>query len=134
MYFGWMGGGELLRYLANGLLAIHGEKPVRLFLLLPKQYLKATPQDFLRLIKWSVNASLREKRILLATSKALYDNSILDYFENISGHVETVYHANTAAGFFDCLKNIDADVILPVGGTLGPDYPIPWVGYAPDFQ
>jgi glycosyltransferase involved in cell wall biosynthesis len=128
-FFGWGGGAEFLRYVASGLLTQQQEHDLSLYLLLPMHRL-----DIVRVIKRSVLETVNRKRPSLVLSKPDFYAPFLDYFEPFAGRVEIVYYINTECDLRRSLKRIGADIALPVHGSLGPDFPIPWIGYAMDFQ
>lgn len=133
--FGWGGGVDFLRYLANGLLAKQQKYDLKIYLLLPVNNRIEDLNDILRVVKRSINGTLQRKRPWFALPAPAYQASVPDFFLHLQrGKIEIIYYANTSAGLLRCLKSIKADVALPVNGTLGRDYPIPWVGYASDFQ
>jgi len=77
---------------------------------------------------------VERKQPTLVLSKPDFYAPFLDYFKALEGRVEIVYYINTQRDFLHCLKRIGADIALPVNGSLGPEFPIPWIAYATDFQ
>ena len=128
-YFGWGGGADLLRWVAYGLLAKQQEHNLSLYLLLPMHRL-----DIIRVAKRSALATLKNKVPSLVMLKPDYYTPIVDVFKTFEGRIEIVYYEKSQSSLLRCLKRIGIDVALPVNGTLGPDFPIPWIGYLPDFQ
>ena len=133
-YFNWGGGVELLRHFANGLLSIQKDNNLSLFLLLPVDNHIESVKDHVRLIKQSIIRTLHKKRPCIVRPRPAYHESMIDFFSQVQGKIAIVPYANTQDGLKRALNNIKADVVLPVNGTLGSAFPIPWVGYLPDFQ
>lgn len=133
-YFGWGGGVDFLRHVANGLLAKQVEYKLSLFLLLPVQNKIESPSDFVSVVKRSLKKSIADRRPYFVRSVPAYHPNMLDSFSHIHGNIEIIQYANTQEGLLRTLKKIGADVALPINGSLGKDYPIPWVGYIYDFQ
>ncbi len=90
--------------------------------------------DVVRIVTRSVVGSVQRRRPWLAMPRHAYLESFLDFFEHVQGDIRITYHDNTPDGLLRGLKKIKADVVLPVNGTLGRDFPVPWVGYLYDFQ
>lgn len=133
--FGWSGGVDFLRHVANGLLTKQQAYGLRNFLLLPIENKIESPVDVLRVAKRSAKGTIQRKRPWFARPRPVFHESMLDFFQHTrGGHVEIVYHESSNSGLLRCLRRIKADVVLPVNGSLGGGYPVPWVGYAPDFQ
>jgi len=133
--FGWGGGVEFLRHVANGLFAKNDSHHLKIYLLLPVANKIESPIDVLRVLKRSLKGTIEKKRPWIALPKPDFHDSMLDYFSHtLGGEVEIVYHESSNAGLLRCLKRIKADVVLPVNGSLGNSFPIPWVGYVYDFQ
>ena len=128
-YFGWGGGAEFLRNVAIGLLTKQKERDLSLYLLLPMHRL-----DIIRVVKRSVISTVKTRRPTVVLSKPDFYHSFLDCFENLEGVVEIVYYDNSDRDLLRCLKKRGIDIVLPVFGSLGSDYPIPWIGYLADFQ
>jgi len=133
-YFGWAGGVDFLRHVANCLLDTQGENDLSLFLLLPVDNKIENARDLARAVKESLARSLREKRPCLAKPRHAYHESMIDFFSQVQGAIEIVYYTNSEEGLLRALQRVGADAALPVIGTLGTHYPVPWVGYWPDFQ
>lgn len=99
-HFGWGGGVDFIRHVADGLIAGGRRHGFSVRVLLPME-----------------NASLAAA------------------FADAGGTgLEAVLHDSTRNGLLHCLRRIGATVVLPVMGTLGRDFPVPWIGYIYDFQ
>lgn len=104
-YFGWNGGIDFLRHIANRLLAKQQTVNLKIFLLLPLKNLIETPIDLLRVAKRSIVNLWHRKRPWFARPCAEYHESFLEIFEHIfSEKIEIVYHQNTVAGLLRCLR------------------------------
>lgn len=133
--FGWCGGADFLRHIANGLLSRQEEYQLKICLLLPVANKYSTPLDGLRFLRRSLKGSIERKKPWLALPHPVFHESLPDYFKNIHGEgVDIFYHDSSKTGLLRCLDQISADVVLPVNGSLGENYPVPWVAYIPDFQ
>lgn len=134
-HFDWGGGAEFLRHVANGLLAIMAERHLKIHLLLPVVNKIETPADAFRVLERSLRGTIAQRRPWIARPKAEFHDSILDYFgHTLEDGIKTIYYGSSNAGLVRCLSHINADVVLPVNGSLGSDFPIPWIGYVSDFQ
>jgi glycosyltransferase involved in cell wall biosynthesis len=133
--FGWGGGVEFLRHVANGLFAKRDTHRLKIYLLLPIANKIESPTEFLRVLKRSLVGTIKNKRPWLALPRADFHDSMLDCFSHThGGEVEIIYYENSNTGLLRCMKRINANVALPVNGSLGDSFPIPWVGYIYDFQ
>lgn len=134
-YFGWGGGIDFLRHVANGLLAKKNSHHLKIYLLLPVANKIESPIDVLRVMKRSFKGTIKNKRPWLALPKPDFHDAMLDFFNHTQGgRVEIIYHESSNAGLLRCLKQINADVAMPVNGSMGMDFLTPWVGYVGDFQ
>lgn len=133
-YFNWGGGVEFLRYFTNGLLSKQKENNFSLFLLLPVDNRIESIKDFVRLIKKSLTKTFRDKHPYIVKPFPAYHESMIDFFSQIQGKITLISYTNNPDGLKRALKIIKANVGLPVNGTLGSDFFIPWIGYLPDFQ
>lgn len=133
--FDWGGGVDFLRYLATGLLAKQNQCRLKLYLMLPIVNKVESSVDVLRVLVRSVKGSVARRRPWLALPLPDFHSGTFDSFDHISaGQFEIVYYDSSISGMLRCLKRLNADVVLPVNGTLGRDFPIPWIGYVYDFQ
>lgn len=133
--FGWGGGVEFLRHIANGLFAKKNSHYLKIYLLLPIDNKIETAIDVLRVLKRSLKGTIEKKRPWIALPMPNYHDSMHDYFSQThGGKVEIVYHEVSNLGLLRCMKRIRADVALPVNGSLGSRFPLPWIGYIYDFQ
>jgi len=134
-YFSWGGGIELLRLIANGLLTKQETHKLKIFLLLPVHNKVETPLDALRVVKRSIEGTISHRSPWFPLTAPAYHEGFLDFFQHTrDGGAEICYYDNSPAGLLRCLRRIGADVALPVNGSLGADFPVPWIGYASDFQ
>lgn len=134
-FFGWGGGIEFLRHVANGLLAKMKSHRLKIYLLLPVDNKIDSPLSALRMLKRSLKGTVNNRRFCLALPVPAFHESMLDFFIHTSdGVVETVFHENSDAGLRRCLRRIKADIVLPVNGSMGTESSARWIGYLPDFQ
>jgi len=132
-YFGWGGGIDLLRNIANALSVKAKSEPINLFLLLPVENRIESRSDIVKIGKGIIRDLVKFK-FRNFKERPLYDASMLDFFGHIDGNIEIVFHNDTKAGLCQCLRKIDADVVLPVHDCLDSSFPLPWLGYLYDFQ
>ncbi len=131
--FLWGGGTELLRIITNSLISVKAEHKTKLFLLLPSNNKIDTFTDILGVICMIVVTAIRERKLSFPKLNPVADHFFLDYFKNVDGNIEIVEY-NKITGLVSALRRIKADVVMPVGNPLRASFPIPWVGYIPDFQ
>lgn len=132
-YFGWGGGSDLLRSITNALALKTKSEPLTIYLLLPVENRIKNREDVVELGKRIV-LDLAKFKCRSFKERPLYDSSMLDFFEQIDGHIEIVLHNDTKGGLRRCLREIGADVVLPVLDCLDNSFPLPWLGYIYDFQ
>ena len=131
--FGWSGGVELLRNLANALLSLSDERQLKLHLLLPVRNRIDNLADLRFVVGTTAERLLKQGKFSLPRQEPVFEASVPDYFKNVDGAVEIVEY-NLATGLIPVLKRIEADVVIPAAAPLGRNFPIPWVGYVYDFQ
>lgn len=132
-YFGWGGGTELLRIIGNALALTAKSNSLSVYLLLPVENKIESCGDLLKLWKL-ILTDLARFKVGNHRERQLYDSNMLDFFTNIDGQLQIIKYNDTPSGLTDCIKKIKADVALPVLGTLGKPFVIPWIGYLYDFQ
>lgn len=131
--FFWGGGTELIRIIANALLADHDGHRIRLFLLLPVLNQVDTLADLRGNLLRTFRHLRHERKFVYPLRKPRFDTGVLDYISHIDGPLELIEY-NVVTGLIAALSRINADVILPAANNLGPSFHIPWVGYIYDFQ
>ena len=133
--FCWGGGVDFLRHITNGLLSVKELHNLKLYLLLPITNHVESPLDQLKLYLRSIKGTVKKKHLWRAQPKNAFPNSMLNSFSHmISDDLEIAYYENSNRGLMRCLNRINADVVLPVSGSLGINFSIPWLGYIYDFQ
>lgn len=132
--FGWGGGVDFLRNIANALLEMKKQHDLSVYLLLPEVDFIASPLDLLRMVRNTVRDSLKSKKLSLALPRLAFGNLFADFPINVQGEVTILSFQDTPRGLLRCLKRIGASVVFPVKRSLGDTYPIPWIGWIPDFQ
>ena len=133
--FEWAGGIELLRHFVNALLLVRDVYPLEIHLLLPEDNYISSLRDVrtvgvqvLRRVLWDRSLSLPRRR-------ARWDSSLDDYFLQVeTGAIVAHRHENSLGGLLRCARKVGVNVLFPVKETVGPGFPIPWIGYIPDFQ
>ena len=105
-FFVWGGGFDFLRHIINGLLAAAQKHPIE---------------------------------ITVAVKRALQGSQEYKQFQDYIEHTGLVnnaqcYYESHTNDLAQVLAEHNVDIVLPVNSDLGRDFPIPWVGYIPDFQ
>ena len=105
-FFVWGGGFDFLRHIINGLLAGAQKHPMEITVA----------------VKQSLQGSQEYKQFQ-------------DYIEHtgLVNNAQCYYESHTK-DLARVLAEHKVDIVLPVNSDLGRDFPIPWVGYIPDFQ
>lgn len=134
-HFGWGGGVDFLRHLAAGLVAGRRRHGYSVHVLLPIENRIESCVDLLRIGKRSLVGSIARGRPWMARPQPAFDASLAAAFADAGDTgLEVVHHDATRNGLLRCLTRIGATVALPTMATLGPGFPVPWLGYIYDFQ
>lgn len=136
VFMGWEGGTGLLNNFNN---ALRLNKDIDLIFLVPKNLGGIQTIDS-KIEKNKILAKYRIKKILKNTNHKKFiasENRKLEGVKKQFMHRKDekfVMYDNTPSGLvYACLDN-KLDVIFPVCGSLGKDFPLPWVGYIWDLQ
>lgn len=125
---------ELLRIIANALLCKAGEHNIKITLALPVLNKVDNMFDVLS-FAGRVAGDIRKQRKLGSYQYIkMYDDSFIDYFNNIGGTIEVIKYNDGKLSLVRALRKIKAEIVMPSPVTLGENYPIPWVGYIADLQ
>lgn len=127
-YLSWQGGADFLDIVIRSVLAVR--RPADLVLLLPVH----GPRIFLRSLRLSLRAWLRDsapRTWKWSPPFALYQRSGL---LSLPPTVRRVFLDVGERPLLRVARRHRLDVILPAVHPLGTDFPVPWVGYAYDFQ
>lgn len=123
----WQGGTDFLEVVARSLLAAPGQP--KLFLLIPAK----GPRIFIRSLRLASRACLRSR-----LTKLQWRPPSSDYHRSelaaLPPEVERVWHDVGKRPLFQAVSRHRLEVLLPSVHTLGVDFPVPWLGYAYDFQ
>jgi len=126
---------DFLRNLTNGILSVSQVKDAKVFFMLPVNNRINSIESLARVVYRSGKGSIQRLRPYLALPQNAFDHKLVDYFQHLhDDRLETVHFESSDSGLVRALKKINADIVLPVNGTLGKSFPVPWVGYAYDFQ
>ncbi len=127
-FMDWGGGVDFLRILIRGVKQIQKEEHVELIFLVPNP-----SNSFQSNIKQAVKSVLFPmlNKPLLAPN--LNANNLIQSFSD-EGDFEWVYYTDTALAFKQICVQKELDIIVPCFQSLGPEFPIPWIGYVYDFQ
>lgn len=134
-FFNWGGGVDLIHSFTKALLAVEGKHDIEIYLAVPD-----SDNIFYKTIKY-IKSFLKVPIYLIKDKKITYEKPnffnremVLSTFSDVNDSIKVVRHQNSNEGFKTCLKDICADVVLPVSESLGYNFPTPWIGYIPDFQ
>ena len=136
IFMGWEGGTGLLN---NFNSALRLNKNIELIFLVPNDMGGIHSLDS-QLEKNKILAKYKIKKIIRHTDHAKFtisENKKLEKVKDKFTHKKEekfVMYSNTTSGFvYACLDN-NIEVVFPVCGSLGKNFPIPWVGYIWDLQ
>lgn len=131
--FGWGGGIDLLRNIANALLSLQDKHNLEVFLLLPVKNKLDSVAALRDLARQTVSKLVEQRKLQIPKPELAYDLTVRDYFTNTDGNLKILEY-NERIGLIPVLKRIRADVVLPTFTPFDKTFPIPWVGYIYDFQ
>ena len=129
----WGGGIDILRLFAQALALQQEEQNLQLCLLLPGNDFFTRVTNVARPYKDIFRQLARLEKPARSRTAPFDMTAVTDVFRNIDG-LRIVFFRNSAAVQVKCLQEIGADVVLPSIGSLGREFPVPWVGYIPDLQ
>lgn len=129
----WGGGIDILRLFAQALALRQEERNLQLYLLLPGNDPLTRLTNLARPYKDVFRQIARLEKPARSRTAPFDMTAVTDVFRPIEG-LRIVFFRNTAGGLIECLKSVGADVVLPSIGSLGREFPVPWVGYIPDLQ
>ena len=121
----WQGGRDFLDIFTRALL--NGPKKVDCFLILPVR----GPRAWFRSIRLSCRAFAKTSRWQWAPPDEQYRLSELT---SLDSSVTRCYTDLGRNALLRCIERNNLELILPAVHSLGKDFPIPWIGYAYDFQ
>jgi len=128
---GWQGGIDFLRLLANSFTAVSTTRRLRVTLIIPKFASRSPVKRLVRRVPGRVNRLIRRVLGRPAITEGLRDLNDIFYEQDAD---ITVAHV----GDWDQLPRVcceaGVDVLIPAIGSLGKDFPVPWVGWVIDFQ
>ncbi len=133
-FFLWGGGIDFLRYCANALVLKSYNYPMKIFLLIPNDDLLVRIKNTLGPFKRVGMDIVNFRKPSFYHTSSIDRTMIVDTFNKISSEIEIIFYHDSDQGLRHCLKNIGADVVLPLPFSLGTSFEIPWLGYIPDLQ
>ncbi len=125
-HLSWDGGIDFLHYLVNGLNAIREEQNLKMFLILPYDWVSEV-----KLFLLSAKASLSSGKTI-KFKKSHINPKMRKAF--VGSGVEIVYYNYLESSLETKLKDLKIDVLFPVVKIFSINFSIPWVGYIPDLQ
>lgn len=125
-HLSWDGGIDFLYYLVNALNAVKEEHNLKMFLVLPYDWVSE-----LKFFTIAAQNALKAGK-LPGFKKRNINDKIRKAFQN--SEVEIVYYNYLESDLQRTLKKINAQVLFPVIKKFNIDISIPWVGYIPDLQ
>jgi glycosyltransferase involved in cell wall biosynthesis len=125
-FMDWGGGIDFLRILLRGLKQIQKEERIELVFLVPIPTMQSQ-------IKYSIKKVVFPiiKKNIIAPN--LNITNLKQSFSN-EGSFEWVYYKDTLSAFKQICIQHKFEIIIPCFQSLGPNFPIPWIGYIYDFQ
>jgi len=131
-FVGWGGGLDFIRLILDGLTYLPSQPPIPL--LLPRKSAKTVLRDIARNAWQAVQSARRGQRPKIAASSLPVPDLLADYFADYGADIRLGFYSDSRSGLLRLAASENATVLLPVCGTLGRDFPLPWVGYVYDFQ
>jgi glycosyltransferase involved in cell wall biosynthesis len=125
-HLSWDGGIDFLHYLVNGLNAIKEERNLKIFLILPYDWVSEAKLFLLG----AINSLSSGKKI--SFKKYNINPKMRKAFAG--SRVEIVYYNYLESSLQKKLRDLKIDVLFPVVKNFAIDFSIPWVGYIPDLQ
>jgi glycosyltransferase involved in cell wall biosynthesis len=129
----WGGGIDFLRIVLNGIRAVR-DQGVTVDLLLPQETIPTQIRAGLGSIRRSLHDALEGRPVRWQRPGASFGKDLEKSFEDYGKEVSLVRYRNSPSGLMRALRELRSDVIIPAFGSLGADFPVPWVGYVYDFQ
>jgi len=131
-HISWDGGVDFLCYLVQSIQSAENNKLLKLYLILPHDFISRL-KTFVLQLKFAIH----QPSLLIDKKTKLFENKNLKLIQGFKVNaidVEIVYYNYTKNDLIKKLKYIQADILFPSIRSLGGDFPIPWVGYIPDLQ
>src|SRR6516162_9982239 len=130
----WQGGIDFLRLVANSFTAVSTTRRLRVTLIIPKfasRSLVAEVKRLIRRVPGRVKRLIRRVPERPAITEGLH--GLNDIFYEQDADI-TVAHVDDWDQLPRVCCEAGVDVLIPVIGSLGKDFPVPWVGWLFDFQ
>lgn len=121
----WQGGRDFLDIFVRALLS--GPQKIECFLILPVN----GPRAWFRSIRLSCRALAKTSRWKWSPPDQQYRLSELT---TLDPSVTRCYTDLGRHALLRCIERNNLELLLPAVHSLGKDFPIPWIGYAYDFQ
>jgi glycosyltransferase involved in cell wall biosynthesis len=135
---GWQGGIDFLRLVANAFTAVSTTRRLRVTLIIPEFASRSPVAEVKRLIRVPERVKRLIRRVRrvpetppIAMTEVL--RALNDIFYEQDANI-TVAHVDDWDQLPRVCCEAGVDVLIPVGRSLGKDFPVPWVGWVGDFQ
>jgi glycosyltransferase involved in cell wall biosynthesis len=122
----WTGGIDFLRFCVSALNSVSSETSWSI--LLPS---KTISKSLTRLAKNGIKTLAGMKTGPLSE---IHRGELLDALSSSGARIDIVNYRDTASGLTSALRRCGAEVLFPCATSLGPSFPVPWIGYIPDLQ
>lgn len=128
----WGGGLDFLRLVLDGLLDGPDRQPI--VLLLPKDGPRSRVRNWARSI-WSMAQSIsRGSMPRFVHIRRPSPDTLRSYFADYVGRIDIRFYEDSPRGLEVAVSAAHVSQVVPVCGTLGRSFRVPWVGYIYDFQ
>ena len=122
----WTGGIDFLRFCVSALNSVSSETSWSI--LLPS---KSISKSLTILAKNGIKtlAGMRT-----SPSSGILRSELIDTLSSSGARINIVDYRDTASGLASAMRQCHAEVLFPCANSLGPSFPLPWIGYIPDLQ
>lgn len=133
-FIGWGGG---IDFLINYIYALKSQPDIQIILFLPVDGYLGKVKHFLRPMKRCLASLARHGKLDFSNIPLRTEQSLQTVVENFQSQFQTLqiaYYVQEGDGLLKALRQQNIDIAFPALQSLPARYPIPWVGYIPDFQ
>jgi len=122
----WTGGIDFLRFCVSALNSVSSEASWSV--LVPS---KSISKSMMTLAKNGIKTLAGMKTSSLSE---IPRGGLLEALSSSGARIEIVDYRDTVSGLTSALRQCSAEVLFPCATSLGPSFPVPWIGYIPDLQ
>jgi glycosyltransferase involved in cell wall biosynthesis len=131
-FMDWGGGIDFLRIILKGLNAVQEKHNLQLVILAPEAKELSYLEKFKLQIKKTINYLSNSNRF--TTSIPKHDIQQIKITLSKEARFDFLLYSNSKKDLIQICKQENIEVLAPSYFNLGNSFPIPWVGYIPDFQ